>query len=254
MRSVCALICVVLTAGMATACAPTGDPTPPPSPQIGPSVDTVFVVDTVQVEIEAAADAQLQEQVARLQIQLLERDGQLQGTQEQLAETRQEVVRNLAKLQSQASRAEAASGMAEAEIALQALARISGGDGLPEYADAQSLIAESSTEFASENYGGALYLATQARTLVRGGQTRLSASGGESLRAGETLFAIPVPLQTARRANVRSGPSLESEVQFTLEDAAPLMGQSYTSQWVHVIDDQGREGWIFHTLVTGRSR
>ena len=254
MRSVRALVCVAVTAGLATACAPTGDPSPPPPPQARTIIDTVYVVDTVQVETEAAADAQLQEQVARLQIQLLERDVQLQGTQEQLAETRQEVVRNLAKLQSQASRAEAASGMAEAEIALQALARTSGGDDLPEYSEAQSLIVESSTEFSAENYGGALYLATQARTLVRGGQTRLSASGGESLRVGETLFAIPVPLQTARRANVRSGPTLEAEVQFTLEGAAPLTGQSYTSQWVHVVDDQGREGWIFHTLVTGRSR
>jgi len=253
MRSVRALFGVMVFGAVATACAPTAEPTQP-APPPRTIIDTLYMVDTVTVETEAAADAQLLEQVARLQIQLLERDIQLQGTQEQLAETRQEVVRNLAKLQSQASRAEAASGMAEAEIALQALARISGGDGLPEYSEAQSLIAESSTEFTGENYGGALYLATQARTLVRGGQTRLSASGGESLMAGESLFAIPVPLQTARRANVRGGPTLDAAVQFTLEEAAPVVGQSYTSQWVHVIDDQGREGWIFHTLVTGRGR
>jgi SH3-like domain-containing protein len=116
------------------------------------------------------------------------------------------------------------------------------------------LIAESSTEFGAENYAGALYLATQGRTLVRGGQARLSASGGESLRTGESLFAIPVPLQTASRANVRRGPSLESSVEFTLGAAALVVGQSYTSQWVHVVDEEGREGWIFHTLVTARGR
>jgi hypothetical protein len=114
----------MLVASVVGACTPAGTAPPPAAPRT--IVDTLYVADTVQVETEAAADAQLQAQVARLQIQLLERDVQLEGTQGQLAAARQEVVRNLAKLQSQASRAEAASGIAEAEIALQALARIPG--------------------------------------------------------------------------------------------------------------------------------
>ena len=96
------------------ACAPSAPPEPPEPVVV---VDTVNVVDTVQVE--AAADAELQERVARLQLQLLERDAQIAVIQDQLTGAQQEVVRNMAKLQSQASRAEAASGMAEADIALQ---------------------------------------------------------------------------------------------------------------------------------------
>jgi hypothetical protein len=213
--------------------------------------DTIRVVDTLRVETESAANAALEEQVARLQFQLLERDVQLRGVQGQLDVTRQEVVRNLAKLQSQASRAEAASGMAEAEIALQALGRATGGTELREFAEAQARIDESSTEFASENYAGALYLATQARTLARGGQSRLGGRGRESLWPGETLFSIPVPLQTLLRSNVRGGPGLSFDVQFTLDEAADVVGHSYTSQWVRIVDDQDREGWIFHTLMAG---
>jgi len=244
------LAVLVYTAG---ACAPKAVPlaTQPAPPSV---VDTVVVVDTVRVETEASADAELQTQVARLQIQLLERDVRLEGMQEQLDATRQEVVRNLAKLQSQASRAEAASGMAEAEIALQALGRVQGGTNLPEFDEAQSRIGESTAEFGTENYGGALYLATQARALVRTGQSRLRGAGASSLLAGESLFAVPVPLETVQRTNVRSGPGLTFDVQFTLDEAAAVVGHSYTSQWVRVVDEQGREGWVFHTLVKGRAR
>ena len=243
------LLAAILLPVVASACAQTGRTSRP-----GPAgaVDTVYVSDTVRIETEAAADAQLEAQVARLQIQLLEKEQQLQSSNEELMETRQEVVRNLAKLQSQASRAEAASGLSEAEIALEQLGRRDGGRELSEFVDAQALIAEGSTEFTAENYGGALYLATQARTIVRSAQSRLGAVGDRSLIAGETIFSIPVSLRTVSRSNVRSGPGLNFDVQFTLDPDVYVVGQSYTSQWVRVVDGQGREGWVFHTLVTGQ--
>lgn len=208
-----------------------------------------MVVDTVRVETEAPVNAELEDRVALLQIQLLERDVQLQNLQSQLDQTRLELVRNMARLQTQATRAEAASGMSEAEIALSTLRR-AGGESLPEYQRAQDLFQESSREFANENYGGALYLATEVRTAVRTGQARLS--GGGSLLDDEALFAVPVPLKTTGRSNVRSGPGLNFGVVFTAEADVALTGQSHTSQWVRVVDEEGRQGWIFHTLVTSR--
>ena len=255
MRSISVLTGVAALLFGASSCAqPAAPPPAAPPPPPPPIVDTVLVVDTVRIETEAAADEQLESQVARLQIQLLERDVQLQGVQGQLAAARQEVVRNMAKLQSQASRAEAASGMAEAEIALEALGRTPSGRELAEFSQAEALVSESTAEFNGENYGGALYLATQARTFARTGQSRLRSGAGASLQAGESLFAVPVPLETARRSNVRDGPGLSFDVLFTLDASTPLMGQSYTSQWVRVVDDEDREGWVYHNLVTGRSR
>jgi hypothetical protein len=194
----------------------------------------------------------MQDRMARLQIQLLERDVQLQELQEQLDATRVELVRNMARLQTQASRAEAASGMAEAEIALGTLRRGAGTTQLPELTQAEELFLESSTEFAGENYGGALYLATQVRALVRTGQARLQGRGNAALVQGETLFAVPVPLRTNARANVRGGPGTNFPVSFTLDASAAVTGQSYANQWVRIVDDQRREGWIFNTLVTSR--
>lgn len=142
--------------------------------------------------------------------------------------------------------------MAEAEIALGTLRRTRGGDALPELARAEALFGQSSREFASENYGGALYLAAQVRALLRGAQARLRGAGSGQLRDGETLFAVPVPLRATGRSNVRSGPGLDFAVQFTVAPGTLVIGHSYTSQWVRVIEDGGREGWIFHTLVSSR--
>ncbi len=216
--------------------------------------DTVTItrVDTVRVETAAQQDTQLQDRVARLQIQLLERDVQLRELGEQLEATRLELARNMARLQTQASRAEAASGMAEAEIAIATLRRAAGTTPLPELAQADELFRQSSTEFTGENYGGALYLATQVRAIVRTGQTRLQGRTQGALVAGESLFAVPVPLRTTGRTNVRSGPGTNFAVAFTLDPSTPVTGQSYTSQWVRVVDEQRREGWIFNTLLTSR--
>lgn len=226
----------------------------PPPQTVSPSlrVDTVLVVDTIRTASDV--DPELEDQIARMQIELIERDVQIAGLVEQLDGTRQELVRTMAKLQSQASRAEAASGMAEAEIALEALGQIPGGREMPEFAQAGQRLAESTDEFNVDNFGGALYLATEARSLARTGQSRLRSGDGVSLHEGEALFALPVPLQTVGRSNVRGGPGLGFEILYTLEGGAVLVGQSHTNQWVRVLDDGGREGWIFHTLVTGRVR
>lgn len=252
MKRTTTLSWVVTGAVLGVGCSQSGTPAGGPSP---PGSDTVLVVDTVRVTTEASADPEMEARVARLELMILERDARLREMQETLDATRQEVVRNLAKLQTQASRAEAASGLAEAEIALQTLGRMQGGMALSEYAQARTRIRESSTEFGVENYGGALYLASEARALARSGQTRLSASRGGALHEGETLFATEVPLQTgAQRTNVRSGPGMSFDITHTLDPEAPLTGQSYTSEWVRVVDVGGREGWIFHTLVTAPQR
>ncbi|MBT8487512.1 MAG: SH3 domain-containing protein [Gemmatimonadetes bacterium] len=236
------------------ACASTGSPPavqPTTATTVTAAVDTVVQTDTIVVERQ---NTELEARVARLEIMLLERNARIVDLTGTLAETRQEVVRNLAKLQSQASRAEAASGLAEAEIALQSIARMSGAQELPSYSEATAALEEGSQAFAAENFGGALYLATQARSLAASARSRLDPGSAGELRPGETVFATRVPLRTIdQRANVRQGPGLEHGVVATLDAATPVVGQSYTDEWVRIEDDEGREGWIFHTLVMARS-
>jgi hypothetical protein len=208
----------------------------------------------------------LENNMAKLQLRLLERDAQvkqledrLNSQQEMLDEAVQEVVRAKAKLRSLESKAEAASEMAEAEIAVKALkAQLAGQTKNPELIKAQELLKMSAQEFKKENYGGAVYLTSQAKGRIRAGQPRLG--GREEVAPikrlpavkGEVFFALPLPLQVLKTSNLRAQPDLGSNVITTMETGTPLIGYSYKDQWVRVTSEDGNTGWIFQTLIGGR--
>jgi hypothetical protein len=194
-------------------------------------------------------DPELERRVAELELRLLEREAQVDELEERLNDTRGEVVRTMAKLQTVASRAEAASGMAEAEIALQSL-KASAGQNSPEIAQAMALVRQSTAEFNKENYGGALYLAGQAKALAGLSRGRVTQAG--SSRTGEIPFAAPLRLKTTGRGNVREGPGTNHAVAFSIDGGSPLTGHSYVEDWIRVTDDNGRSGWIFRSLITRR--
>jgi uncharacterized protein YgiM (DUF1202 family) len=181
----------------------------------------------------------------------MDKEAQVEDLQARLDETRQEVVRAMAKLQTLATRAEAASGIAEAELALQPL-KAAAPQSSPEAAQARRLLEESSDEFGKENYGGALYLANQAKTLAAAGRGRLS--GGERMpeRPGETAFGLPIQLKAVSGGNVREGPGRGAQVIFSVQSGDALTGYSYVDEWVRVRDDEGRNGWIFRNLIERR--
>ena len=147
--------------------------------------------------------------MAKLQLQLLERDAQikqleerLNSQQEMLDEAIQEVVRAKAKLRSLESKAEAASEMAEAEIAVKALkAQLAGQTRNPELIKAQELLKMSAQEFKKENYGGAVYLTNQAKGHIRAGQIQLTSR--------------------EKAAPIKRLPPIEGEVFFFPAAAAP---------------------------------
>jgi uncharacterized coiled-coil protein SlyX len=198
------------------------------------------------------ARADLEKRIARLELSLMDKEAQVDELQSRLEETRQEVVRAMAKLQTLASRAEAASGIAEAEVALQPLRPRPGQPPAPEATQAIVLLRESSAEFDRENYGGALYLANQAKTLAGAARGRLSAGGRAPQSPGETAFAMPIRLKAAGRGNVRAGPGTNSRIEFAVEPGEDLIGYSYVDEWIRIGQEGGRGGWIFRGLVARR--
>jgi len=164
---------------------------------------------------------------------------------------RQEVVRAMAKLQTLATRAEAASGIAEAELALQPL-KVAAPQSSPEAAQARRLLKDSSDEFGKENYGGALYLANQAKTMAAAGRGRLAGGGRVPERPGETAFGLPIPLKAVSGGNVREGPGLGARVVFSVQSGDSLTGYSYLDEWIRISDEEGRGGWIFRNLIARR--
>src|SRR2546427_9895488 len=119
-------------------------------------------------------------------------------------------------------------------------------------AQAGTLLQQASGEFAKQNYGGALYLATQTKRLPSASRSRLGGAGRPPLRPGEVSFAVPVRLRATVRSKVREGPGAAYKVLFTVEPGAGLVGYSYVERWVRVGDESGRAGWMFLSLVGRR--
>jgi hypothetical protein len=197
-------------------------------------------------------DPALERQITRLEMRVLEKDAQIMDLESRLDEARGEVVRALARLQTVANRAEAASGIAEAEIALQTLKNSAGPHRVPEAATIGSLVKQSSTEFDKQNYGGALYLAGQAKSLVMSARGRLGIGNYVVPKSGETAFALPLRLKVSMRGSVRSAPSALSPVAFAVDSSALLTGYSFVDTWIRVVDRTGRSGWVSRALVTVR--
>ncbi len=203
------------------------------------------VTETPAPTRDRGREIELEQQNSRLELRLLEKEAQLEELRVRLDDARREVVRAMGKLQSQATRAEAASGMAEAEITVRSLRA----EGSAQASDVAQLMKLSTAEFDRQNYAGALYLANQAKGAALAARTQMAGEARDGRRSGETSFALPLKLQTVARANVREGPGGNFDVLFTLSTGAAVTGHSYVDQWVRVTDETGRGGWIYQGLI-----
>ena len=216
--------------------------------QLEPQEPAPLPKAAVEPQVQVVRDPELERQVTQLEIELMERDALIESLNTRLDQALQEVVGTMRKLRSLATRAEAASAMAEADVALQSI----GGSGRdsPEFKQASRLMQQSSDEFKRSNYGGALYLAVQARAVARlHGLT----GGVGKLRSGEVAFAAPVRLHANTRSNVRTGPGMNFPVSFSADTGSTLSGLSYLGEWIRITNDTGNEGWIYGSLVSRRN-
>src|SRR5207302_450540 len=120
-------------------------------------------------------------------------------------------------------------------------------------AQAGTLLQQASGEFAKQNYGGALYLANQTKSLTSASRSRLGGAGRPPLRPGEVSFAVPVRLRATVRSKVRGGPGAAYKVLFTVEPGAGLVGYSYVERWVRVGDESGRAALVSGIRTTNSS-
>jgi hypothetical protein len=203
-----------------------------------------------EVAKQSAANRNMEEKLARAQLLLLEKDAQIIALNKNLDDATLEVVRTKAKLRSLESRAEAASTLAEGEIALKAL-KTSAIDSQrdPEIVQAEALLKKSNQELKMENYGGALYLADRAKAVINEDQERSKVREQTPTMEGEVSFAMPLRLRLVGTANVREGPGFDSKVLFSLREGAAIVGYSYRGLWVRVRAADGRGGWVYYGLV-----
>jgi hypothetical protein len=217
-------------------------------------------LERLKREVRDPADTrQYEDQIAALRLGLLEKNALAKALQEQLAaqqveleEAIGEVVRSKAKFRSLESRAQAASDMAEGEIALKTVKARCEGTECPALVPlAEQLLAMSAREFEKQNYGGALYLANQARTKVRAAEVQARVRGAGGLLSGEVPFASPLSLKVAKASRLRKSPGLDADVLATLQPGTPVTGLSHRGEWVHVECADRSRGWVFQSLLSG---
>jgi len=221
-------------------------PAPAPAPAVSKTKKAPVVNEQQVAEIRA-----LKALNAELQLKLLERNAELTRLEGERSEAIQEVVRTKSKLRGVESKAEAASTMAEVEIALKqvkaAAVKVAQDPG-PGIREADRLMKMSAAEFENSNYGGTIYLATQAKSLI-GTRRDQMGTNGSSPQPDEVSFALPIALESLGNSNVRDGPGTTFGILLTVSKREPVLGLAYKDQWVRIRVQDGREGWIHYTLV-----
>jgi hypothetical protein len=230
------------------ACGARQPPPPAPAPVVA-APPAPLPPETVTVTVR---DPEAEREAVQLRMSLLERTAQLAETSRRLEEATTDLVRAMARLRSLATRAEAASAIAEAEVTLQQLHRGAGQQTPPEARQAEATLRDASRAFDAANYGGAVYLATQAKRVATAGRGRL-AGATTTARPGEQAFTVPVQLTTTTRANLRAAPGVGAGLVTTVSAGTPLTGYAYADDWIRVTTADGRGAWVHQSLVRGEA-
>jgi hypothetical protein len=204
-----------------------------------------------------ATIVQLKEELDRQGSELATKDALIKqleqwllSQQRMLDDAMQEVVRVQAKQRSLESRAEAASEIAEAEIALKSLRDKAAETNRPELANAEQLLTRATGEFEKQNFGGALYLVGQAKSQIKMGELRLSEQHRVEEGEAEMPFVVPLSLTLNARGNLREGPGQDFKILVTLDPGTRITAYFTKGAWMRVESDGGLSGWIRRSLVS----
>lgn len=201
-------------------------------------------------------------ELAGLRQTLAEKDAEIQRLHTQqhvqagvLKETTGEVARAEVKLRRLATQADAASQLAEVEVALQGIqAQSRPRRAVAQLAQAQRILEVGSASFAQGDYGAAVDLAAQSQEIID-----MVASGrrGPAPSAHDTVevpFQVPVALRTRGDSNLRAEPGRTAAVLDVLHQGTLLQAHAYRGEWLRVSTEDGRAGWVFSALLEAPRR
>ena len=198
----------------------------------------------------ATCDEQTRE-IAKLRQDLATRDAEvreLRSAQREQVRTVQESAREVTRVKAKARRlatqAEAASYIAEVEVAEKALrGSLANGAAQPLLLLARTLIESTAEPFARGDYGGAMDRAAQAEQLV----AVVSEAQSTSKPRGETPLQTAIPFKLAATASLRREPLPKAPVIAVLQKDIALTAYAYKGAWMRVATDDGRAGWVLQS-------
>lgn len=243
-----AAVMLVAVSGFLSGCALMADPS---SDQRQAATDRRASEEVARKQ--AAANKELDEKLARMHLQALEKDAEIRALNQKLEAAILEVVRAMAKLRGLSGRAEAASNLAETEIALKSIpAELALRPKETDLIQAQQLLRMATEEFKKQNYDGTVYLTSQVKMLIKPRNDRLVRGPEAGKTDGEHALSPMLALRASNKSNVREGPGPSFKVLFVVERGTPLSAVSYNGVWVRVKTDDGRAGWVHYSLIDQR--
>jgi hypothetical protein len=228
--------------------------TPPPPPAPSPPPAPPPVPAKVQVcpvcEDSSAEIARLRQELANREAELRDLRAQQRDQSRVLQETTKQATRAKVKLRRLANQADAASYLAEVEVALESARSAPGARSrAPLLALAQQILESSSAPFAQRDYGTAMDLAAQAEQLAAtvGGNAAQSATGARS--TAETPFDATIRLRATIESNLRQHPGDGALSISVLPEGTRLVATAHRNGWLKVETEDGRSGWMYQSVV-----
>lgn len=115
---------------------------------------------------------------------------------------------------------------------------------------AEKYLSDSQTELNAGNIDGASYLANQAIEVMQATELNQQAEKKKAT-SREIEFYYPFQMIVLKNANVRSEPSLNTDILYVAESGVNVTAVGYLNEWVKVEAEDGSIGWIYYTLLSG---
>jgi hypothetical protein len=217
-------------------------------PAVPPAPVPVPLEATVRKPTCPSCDEQTHE-IARLRQDLANREAELRDLRTNqrdqvkvLQESTREVTRAKVKLRRLATQADAASYIAEVEVALESLrASLGATSTVPLMVLAQGILESTAAPFAQGDYGVAMERAAQAEQLI----ALVADNQGSPPRVPrEVPLQVAVPLKVTVDSKLRRQPLGKARVVAVLKKDSPLVAHAYKGGWMRVDTEDGRSGWV----------
>jgi len=224
--------------------------TAPPAPPPSAPPPAVVVESPPPRELACPSCDDQNREVARLRQELAQREAELRELRTSqrdqvkvLQESKGQAERAKVRLRRLATQADAASYIAEVEVALQALRKETGG-GIPLLALADGILQSTAPPFAQGDYGAAMDLAAQAEQLVTVVADDRARRAPPARAAGEAPFQVAIPLRAVGDAPLRRQPVASAASLGVVVKDTPLVAFARKGGWLRVETADGRAGWM----------
>jgi hypothetical protein len=220
-------------------------PAPPPAPLPIPIEATVRPPTCPSCEDQTREIARLKQELAAREAELRDLRSNQRDQVKVLQESTREVTRAKVRLRRLATQADAASYIAEVEVAMATLRSSLGANATPPLMMlAQGILASTAAPFAQGDYGMAMETAAQAEQLLALVAHYEVRPGSRDRVPGEVPLQVSIPLKVNVDTELRRQPLARSPVVDRVKKDVLVIARAYKSPWMQVETVDARAGWI----------